>query len=388
MEALCIGVLVNPLAGVGGPFALKGSDDLAAVLAVLNGKLPTRAGERMREVLAALLALQSSELSVSFKTVEGLLGGQWCQGFPVEIIEMPDAVSADALPSEADFVSGVNILEQSDIDLLLFAGGDGTARLVVDALESEVPVLGIPAGVKMHSGVFAVSVKDTIALLADFFNGALTQVVQREIRDLDEMKYRVGEVATQYYGELWVPAALKYVQATKVSGLESDDLVKIEIGAFCQETLAPNNTVILGPGSTTLAVKQALCGEGTLLGMDVIRNGVCVVSDANEEQLWDVVSHQKGVELVLGVTGAQGMVMGRGNQQLSSRVLTHLSPEQWTVVATKSKLKHLSQPHLRLDLDCPKQRERWSGAKSVGWIRRLGAHADFLKDALGEILSS
>ncbi len=67
--------------------------------------------------------------------------------------------------SDRDTRGACAALLEAGIDILLFTGGDGTARDVMDAVDEQVPVIGIPSGVKMHSGVFANTPHDAGILL-------------------------------------------------------------------------------------------------------------------------------------------------------------------------------------------------------------------------------
>ena len=161
---------------------------------------------------------------------------------------------------------------EADVALLLFAGGDGTARDVLDVIPAGFPVIGIPAGVKMHSGVFAISPNAAGELLGSIVSGQAVSVTEAEVRDIDEDSFRSGKVKTRFYGVMSVPDDLRYVQQVKTGGREDDALVAIEIAASFVESLEVDVTYLLGSGSTVLAIKRALGFQGTLLGVDVFRN--------------------------------------------------------------------------------------------------------------------
>ena len=176
-------------------------------------------------------------------------------------------------------------MQAPGVDLLLFAGGDGTARDIVDAVGLEVPVLGIPVGVKMQSGVFAISPDAAGELLLGLEAGELVDVRRQEVRDIDEEALRRGEVRSRFYGELSVPAEGRFLQHTKVGGRESEELVAAEIASWMAETMEPGCLYLSGPGSTTAAIMEQLGLANTLLGVDAVLDGELVASDADGKVL-------------------------------------------------------------------------------------------------------
>ena len=252
------------------------------------------------------------------------------------------------------------------MDALLFVGGDGTARDVLGALRDAgaqaLPVLGIPAGVKMHSGVFAVTPEAAADVLKGVLDGALIGIEAREVRDIDEAGYRQGVVRTRHFGELQVPTAPRWVQQTKVSGRESEPLVLDELGAWIKELVDPDDYWVFGPGSTTAAILEHLGHAPTLLGVDVLHGGECVLADASANELESLlVPHGERARIVLTAIGGQGHVLGRGNQQFTPQLLRRLGRERLVVVATRSKLAGLEGRPLLLDSGDPTLDRDWAG---------------------------
>ncbi|HND15077.1 MAG TPA: ATP-NAD kinase family protein, partial [Pseudomonadales bacterium] len=247
-------------------------------------------------------------------------------------------------------VAAARALADLPVDLLLFAGGDGTARDVCSVIGTRIPALGIPAGVKMHSGVYAVSPEAAGQIVQQLVRRSLVRVTRAEVRDLDEDAFRAGRVSSRHFGELLVPEESRYVQHVKEGGATPDAQRLTDIAAEVLEELEPGELSILGPGTTTFALKQALGIDGVLLGVDVCRDGVQLARDAGERKLLDLLDAHKGpVRIVVTVIGGQGHVFGRGNQQISARVIRAVGIDNITIVAAPVKIAALAGRPLLVD---------------------------------------
>jgi len=340
---LTCGLLVNPVAGIGGSVALKGSDDVYEQ-ALARGARPWAPARARRALNAAGEALHHSR----WLTWGGAMGEEYLNelGVDCEVLGSPGAT-----PSAADTRDAVRALVARGIDLLVFAGGDGTARDVLESIDPAVPVLGIPAGVKMHSGVFATTPEVAGELIARLTEGGLVQSVARQVRDLDESALRAGALRPHYYGELKVPEPGGYLQHTKEQGRENESLAVEEIAVDVTERLqASGGTAVLGPGTTVARIKELLGMRPTLLGFDVWRDGEQIGTDVDaawlERQVDDPV-------VVLSFTRNQGFLLGRGNQQLTPRLLRGVRRTNLWVVGTRTKLKSLEGRPLLVDTDDP-----------------------------------
>ena len=339
---LRVGVLVNPIAGLGGAVGLKGSDGvLLQAQAIALGARP-RSIERMR---AALAVLADSADRLRVVAWGGAMGADALADSRLDHIVVGEPKS----PSDAaDTTRAVRALCAHGVDVLLFAGGDGTARDIASAIEPHVPMLGVPAGVKMHSGVFAVTPADAGAVIRRLARGELVAIDDAELRDVDEGAVRAGRAATRSSGFVRSLRLGGYVQHVKSEGRENEDLVKVEIAHEIAER-ARNcaGAIVLGPGTTVAAVKRELGVEPTLLGIDVWRAGRTLARDVAERDLDAIVDASTVV--VVGFAAQQGILFGRGNQALSARILARVARENVWVVASRTKLATLGGAALRVD---------------------------------------
>ncbi len=344
---LHIGLIINPLAGIGGRLAFKGSDgsevrDLAATLPPAHRH---RARERTVRALRLLAGLPQSP---RFTCWAGEMGERALQDmdFATQVL---GSVSA-GLTTALDTQQATQALYAAGVDIILFAGGDGTARDIYDVVGTHCPVLGIPAGVKMHSGVFAVSPEAAGEILLRLAQGGLVGVSAQQVRDIDEEAFRHDVVRSRFYGELLVPGAADFLQHTKIGGREDPHLAAADIAAWQVETMAAGHTYLIGPGSTTAAIMQQLHLPNTLLGVDVVRDGKLVAADTDEERLLDLVAKAPGpTHIVVTSIGGQGHLFGRGNQQFSPAVIRAVGLGNILIVAAKSKITGLEGRPLLVD---------------------------------------
>ncbi|MEV4391358.1 NAD(+)/NADH kinase [Nonomuraea sp. NPDC049607] len=351
-----IGLVVNPVAGLGGSVGLKGSDGADVQRAALAKGAEPKAGRRAAQAVATLLARRPG---VRLVTVAGAMGEDSARAAAVPYELVPSGVgdtTADATTA-ADTRAAVAAL--ADVDLLLFAGGDGTARDVLDAARElggqAPPVLGIPAGVKVYSGCFALSPATAGFVAADFL--ARPETVEAEVVDLDEERYRRGLVSPRLYGSLRVPAGRAALSGRKAGSSDAAPATVEGIARAVAARLRPGARYVLGPGATTAAVGRELGLATTLLGVDVVEaradgGADLVAADVTEGELFELVRGRESV-IVLSVIGGQGFVLGRGNQQVSPRVLDEVlgggGGDRLVVLATQQKLAGLGGRPLLAD---------------------------------------
>ena len=371
MDGFRVGLIINPLAGIGGPTALKGSDGVAE-LALARGAQP-RAAERTRVALEQLLPVRER---LEFLTFPGPMGADLLadMGFSHRLVGALEREQSSA----ADTRHAVQALQDAGVALILFAGGDGTARDVAEVAREGQPVLGIPAGVKIHSGVYAISPRAAGELARRLVEGGLVRLTQGEVRDLDEAALRNGRVAARWYAELTVPEEGHFMQHVKQAGMETEELVLADLAAWLEDSWEEGVRYVFGPGSTLHGLAADLHLETTLLGVDVIENGEVIARDVTESQLFELVDGHPAFLLVTAI-GGQGHILGRGNQQISPRVLRAIGIDRLRVIATKRKLGTLEgRPLLvdsgdaALDASFPAAVRVWSGYKEellypLGW---------------------
>ena len=342
-KRLRVGLLMNPCAGIGGPAGLKGSDGPAVQARARAQGIESQV---CRRVVMALQPLQAALGEIHWVTCSGAMGESALKDLGVEDGEV--VYVAPSVTQGLDTQQATRALQAAKLDLLLFAGGDGTARDVLDAATADQTILGIPCGVKMHSGVFANHPLAVAEIIQDMMAGRLLSAVLGEVRDIDEVAFRAGRVMAKFYGELQIPAALSYIQSTKVGGRESEGLTQQEIAADFVESMQPQVTYFMGSGQTVAAIMAALGLPNTLLGVDVICHSAVLQEDVTSLDLlrWTT---QGPCRIVVTVIGGQGHVFGRGNQQFSPEVIRAVGLPAIDVVATKTKLEGLQRPYVIVD---------------------------------------
>ncbi len=363
-----IGLVVNPWAGIGGPAGLRGSDGTEIRdRAVALGAVPL-AGER---ALRCLHALAARPLDVAVYCFGGGMGADVVRAAGLQPGVLGQPASEPSTP--ADTRAAARALVEAGIDLLLFAGGDGTARDVCDAVGQRVPVLGIPAGVKMYSGVFAVSPEAAAEIVARLAGGEAVSVEQAEVRDIDEEAFRHDRVQSRWYGELRVPGVRGYVQHVKCGGKEAEPLAQQEIAAGIAEDMEEGVLYLVGTGTTPKAVLAELGLAGSLLGIDAVLDRGLLAADLDARALEQLLDAHPRVKLVVTVTGGQGFLFGRGNQQLSAAVLARIGIDNMLILATRNKLDELAGRPLLVDTGDRALDHRLAGLRTVitGYRRQV-----------------
>ncbi len=356
-----LGLLINPYAGIGGALALKGSDGVEIREKALAMGAEKKALDKTRLTLEHIVSIKDQ---VQIYVASGEMGETLAKtmGFNYSVIYRPINAQTESQDSEAT----AHALLAEHVDLILFAGGDGTARNVCHVIGNSVPVLGIPAGCKIHSAVYAITPAAAGRVLKQVIKGEIVSVSDAEVMDIDEALFRKGRVNARQFGEMQVPTELRYIQAVKMGGKESDELVLADIAAHIIEIIEdnPEHLFVMGSGSTVEFIMQELGIRNTLLGVDVIKNKKLLASDVTAPELLTMTAKQN-CKLVLTLIGGQGHIIGRGNQQLSADFLKQLGKDNILLVATKSKLQNLSGRPLIVDSGDMPTDQQLSGLISI-----------------------
>lgn len=341
-----VGFIVNPIAGMGGRVGLKGTDGEAYKLALARGAQPV-APRRAMEFLECV-----SASDFEFVTAPSRMGYDIIikSKHADKIAEVVGELEPSRETTREDTIRIARLMKEK-ADIIVFVGGDGTARDIFEAVGLEKPVIGVPSGVKMYSAVFATNPCAAGRLLEAFIEGE-ADIVEREVLDIDEESFRRDELRVRLYGYLRTPVRAELVQGSKSVHLDSEEeLNKIAIAQFLVENMKPGTPYILGPGSTVKAICQVLGLPCTTLGVDVIVDGKLVARDACEKELLEIINKYGGAVIVVSPIGGQGFLFGRGNQQISPEVIRKVGKEGIIVVATERKARSLR--HLLVDTGDP-----------------------------------
>jgi predicted polyphosphate/ATP-dependent NAD kinase len=353
---LRIGLIINPIAGMGGRVGLKGTDGRETLREAMKRGAEPWSSDRAREALEGLEGVGGG---IEWLTWGGEMGADLLgsMGFDYRVVgEFPaERTTAD------DTKEAALEMERHDVDLILFAGGDGTASDIVDAVDMRVPVLGIPSGVKMFSAVFASTPRTASRLIMKLLEGGV-DLVEREVMDIDEEEYRSGRLTASLRGYARTPYVAEMVLngKTAASGVD-EELMKEAAAARVVEEMKPGSTYVLGPGTTVAKVAEALGVEKTILGIDVYREGKLIARDADEKRLLEVVDPNTWI--VLSPLGGQGSILGRGNQPISPRVLRRVGLDKIIIISTPVKLLGLRA--MTVDTGDPKLDESLRGYRRV-----------------------
>jgi len=370
---LNIGLVINHYAGIGGRVGLKGSDG-----AEIREQAFKLGAKKLAFDKALLCFKQFGEYCNEVKvfTAAGEMGEKLCLKLNLkhQIVTYKEITSRsfDSLRTNTEYFTNaedtkllVTELCKLGMDIILFVGGDGTARDVCNAINEEQLVLGIPAGVKIHSGVYSVSPEAAGKLMIDLLLGKMVSVQQADVVDLNEEEYRAGRVKTKYYGEMSVPSSQVYMQSVKHGSMQTEELELIDIASDVIEEMQDDVYYVIGSGTTCAAIMDELNLKNTLLGSDVIFNNELYLEDATEKDLLNLLEKSQKVIFILTVIGGQGHILGRGNHQISPEVIIKAGWSSFNIIATKSKLSELQGRPLQVDTGDAELDHKLFGLKKI-----------------------
>ncbi len=330
-----IGFIVNPIAGMGGAVGLKGTDGKTILKeAIALGAKPV-ATQRADTFLTEL-----SSAKEHLKLVVG--AGDMGENQAVKLGFNCIVVGEDKTETTSDDTQNVaKAIIDVGVDLLVFCGGDGTTRDVLKSVDLKVPVLGVPTGVKMHSAIFAISPQAGARVTAKFLWGMLP-VREAEVMDVDEAAFREGHLSAQLYGYLLSPFEPHLIQGNKLASPMTENELENQaaIAVYIIEEMQPDTIYIIAPGTTTRTIADLLDQKKTLLGVDLLQNKKIIAKDVSEKQILQAIEG-KTAKIIVTPIGGQGFIFGRGNQQVSSKVIHKVGLDSIIVIATKSKLDRL-----------------------------------------------
>ena len=346
MKIMKMGFIVNPIAGMGGKVGLKGTDGILKEAIAKGAKpiAPKRAVEFLQKLKENLM-----EIAIEVLTCPSIMGEKEAKvaSFPVHVLPMKIGKETSA----KDTKTAVKLLIKTKVNLIVFVGGDGTAKDIWDAMQGygEVPVLGVPSGVKMYSGIFAVNPSDAVNVVLTFAENQ-AEIADFEIMDADEKAVRSDTFAVKLHGFLKGPFVPMRIQGSKQISPETVDEKENQTATarYIIEEMQPDATYILGPGTTVKRIAELLGVEKTVLGVDIYKNGK-VILDVDERRILEEVEDWQKTWIILSPIGHQGILLGRGNQQISPAIIKSVGKQRIIVAATKSKLQSIEGNVLRVD---------------------------------------
>ena len=338
-----VGLVVNPFAGLGGRVGLKGSDGSEIQRRALALGAVPQALDRATQALERIRPLKQG---VEIITYPGEMGQDAATACGFEATVIGSIKRGETTPE--DTRKAARRMLRLRVELLLFAGGDGTARDVCSAVGEKLPVLGIPAGVKVHSAVFATNPINAGELAGSYLQGGAARLREAEVMDIDEDAFRQGIVSAKLYGYLRVPFQTGLVQSAKMPSSPGESASLEAIACEVVNQMRENCLYIIGPGTTTRAITSKLGLSKTLVGVDVVAAGQLVATDANESQLLELLEGQNA-RIIVTPIGGQGCILGRGNQQISPSVIRKVGKHNIIVVSTTRKIESLGGRPLWVD---------------------------------------
>jgi predicted polyphosphate/ATP-dependent NAD kinase len=336
-----IGLIVNPVAGMGGSVGLKGTDGEMYKKALELGAKPV-AANRTRDLLGHIEHRDSITLFVA----PGTMGEEYVEGYGIPFTVIG---TADSETSAQDTKRISDEMVNSGIRLLIFVGGDGTARDIHDAIDARVPVVAVPSGVKVFSSVFAVSARAAAQIVDAFVEGV--DVTEEDVLDIDEEAFRDDRLASKLYGYLLVPSARSFLQSKK------------EIAMYLVEAMDMETLYLVGPGTTLRAITDEMSLPKTLLGVDAILGRKLFGKDLNEEGILGLLENHETRKIIVTPIGGNGFIFGRGSKQFTPEVIRQVGKENIMVVGTQDKVSQLDC--LRVDTGDSELDERLSGHVEV-----------------------
>ena len=343
---------------MGGRVGLKGTDSMEIVReAMRRGGMPESPG---RAVTALSQIHQVVDDRLEVLAAPGRMGEEEATeaGFAPTVV----GDGAGGETSADDTRRAAEAMVSAGVDLILFAGGDGTARDIYNAIGDRVPVVGIPAGVKMHSAVYATNPRAAAGLVERYLAEPSLPLREVEVMDIDEEAFRQGSVSAELYGYMKVPYERRFIQGAKSASEPSDEAAVMAVSREVAGRIDPGYLYILGPGTTLRAIGREMGVEKTLLGVDLYRDGEIIDRDVTAARVEEAAcGHEGSTVIVVTPIGGQGHIFGRGNQQISPAAIRSVGRDAVMVVAATTKLAALRGRPLLVDTGDPEVDDLLSG---------------------------
>jgi len=360
-----LGLIINPISGMGGSVGLKGTDGKSILEKAIELGAKPNALNRTKQLLKELLSIKSK---LKFITCPGNMGETILNEmeFEYELINNPlfkSEIGIFDTTAEYTKIAANLMLNYKNLRIILFVGGDGTARDILDVVNKNKPCLGIPAGVKIYSSVFSINPKSASSIILQFLWDEIP-LKESEVLDIDEEAYRQGKLISKLYGYLLTPYDPVFSQSSKLASPDSDLTNQERIGKRVIESLEKDVYYLIGPGTTTKAITDGLKLKKSILGVDLILNKEIIAMDLNETQILHYISG-KNTKIIISLIGRQGFLFGRGNLQFTPRILKEIGSKNLIIISTKYKLQNIPNQILKLDTRSPKLDKLMAGLYKV-----------------------
>ena len=344
-----LGFILNPISGMGGAVGLKGTDGKEILKKAIELGAKPNAANRAKEFLTEL---ESIKLKLKFIACPGIMGEFVLKetNFNHETINHPILSKIEGIydsTAEHTMIAAKIMKDIEDLKIIIFVGGDGTARNIESVVKKEKPCLGIPSGVKVYSSVFALNPRMASSIVMQFLWEEIP-LRESEVLDINEEAYRNGKLISMIYGHMLTPHNPEYIQMSKMGSSDSDLNNQERIAKRIVELLENDIYYLIGPGTTTKAITDFLHQKKTVLGVDLLINKEIVAQDLNEQQILEHIGG-KNVKIIVSLIGGQGFLFGRGNLQFTPNVLRKIGSKNIIIISTKFKLQSVPNQILRLD---------------------------------------
>ncbi len=340
-----IGFIINPIAGMGGKVGLKGTDGIE-VLREAKRLGAIKESEKKADKTIEYISENLGDLNLEILTCSGEMGENLCKKYNLNYKTIDNDIEDTQDYKLTEMAA--KIMMENNVELLVFAGGDGTARNIYNIVRDKIPVIGIPTGVKIHSAVFAINPKNAGRVVIDFLKNDNSECVEAEVMDIDEKLLKEDRLVAKLYGYMKIPFEKKHIQSLKVGGISKDDVLQREIASFIVDKMEDGINYIIGPGTSTREIMNVLDLPYSLLGIDIVRDKKIIVKDANESQILDIVKKGNS-KIIVSLIGGQGYIFGRGNHQISFKVLENIDKEDIIIISTVNKILDLEGRPMLVD---------------------------------------